>query len=559
MFGMDLTMERLEFARERFGRDDPVTLIAAGDGRFLPFRDGTFDLVTLSGVLEWIPDDERAWEGGKTKMGRVARMLWSQFGASNPRRTQIEFLREIRRILRPRGQLFVAIENRLGFEYFVGMPDHHSGLRFNSLLPRIVANLYSIARARKPYRTYTYSIPGFTRLFRAAGYADEEFYGLTPGYTHLSEIAPARAKNSIWALPRNSDAPSGVRNAALFVPAYGIVVNKAAGTVSSGLINRLAARIEGETGVGAGAFRLRRWRITGKDKSVLDAQLGDRGVIVRVPHSEQAQEAESRNFQAIGELRGNASLAALVPEPLSQGREQGVSYYVESKMPGTALTGLIERGEDVRALVVEGALLPRRFDSAHAQAAPSVLDGADFDRLVGVPLDRVVRMSGMAAESERVKAAIRCALEGATVMLGRSHGDLTADNVFVDGGAVCAVIDWEEARASGFPLIDAIAFVESTCRVRTPGSSVAETFSSLSEDRRMCTKEEIDALDAAFEAFGTPLRYRRAMVWLAWLHHCDVLLRTPAMYDSNAIERRVVPLFRAGWLDAPSPAAAKGA
>ena len=67
-------------------------------------------------------------------------MLMSFFGETNPRRTQQRFLQELGRILKPDGQLFVAIENRWNYEYFGGRPDHHSGLKYGSLLPRFLAN-----------------------------------------------------------------------------------------------------------------------------------------------------------------------------------------------------------------------------------------------------------------------------------------------------------------------------------------------------------------------------------------------------------------------------------
>jgi ubiquinone/menaquinone biosynthesis C-methylase UbiE/aminoglycoside phosphotransferase (APT) family kinase protein len=550
--GMDLTMERLEFARERFalfGREGGAALVAAGDGRYLPFRSGSFDLVTLSGVLEWIPDDERAWEGGSGKLARALRMVRSQFGATNPRRVQIEFLREIGRILKPRGQVFIAIENRLGYEYFLGMPDHHSGLAFNSLLPRFLANLYSIARARRPYRTYTYSIPGFVGLFRRAGYSAQEFYGLTPGYTHLSEIAPALARNPIWEPSPRSGLVSRIKGSAAFVPAYGVVVSKSADTVGSALINRLADRIRRETGE-TGAFHVARFRITGKDKAVLDARLGERDVVLRIALNDLADRAERRNFDIVSTGRAQPAAAALMPEPILCGVEQGLPFYVESRIAGVTLTeALASGGAEARSLAAEAASLPQRYN-ADALADTTELAGADYERLVVEPLDRVAAACGTPEGHARLAASLRRSLCGAPVRLGLFHGDLTTDNILVDRQRIRGVIDWEEGDPRGLPLLDTIAYLESLCRLRRPGLTVATTFASLAGSLDLLSPPEIAALDDTFAGLATPPSLRREMALLAWIHHCDALLRTPASFDADAMERRAGGLFRVAEQDA---------
>src|SRR5690606_617055 len=129
---------------------------------------------------------------------RLWRMLAYQFGARGPRGIQLAFLREIRRVLKPSGQLFVAIENRYNYEDFTGRPDHHSRLKFGSLMPRTLANLYSIAVRRAPYRTNTHSIAGYRKLMREAGFPETEFIGFFRGYSQLNEIVPAAIDLPRW-------------------------------------------------------------------------------------------------------------------------------------------------------------------------------------------------------------------------------------------------------------------------------------------------------------------------------------------------------------------------
>src|SRR6185437_8612164 len=81
----DLTFERVAFLALRAREEglSNIQPICAGDTRPLPFADGSFDCVILNGVLEWSAAE----------------------GRDPVRAGQIEFLREIRRILKPDGHL----------------------------------------------------------------------------------------------------------------------------------------------------------------------------------------------------------------------------------------------------------------------------------------------------------------------------------------------------------------------------------------------------------------------------------------------------------------------
>lgn len=83
-YAMDLTWERLLFSQKRFRHfngDDDIILLAGGDGTFLPFADDSLDLVTLSGVLEWVPDISSLWEEeGDSKLNKAVKMITCFFG-----------------------------------------------------------------------------------------------------------------------------------------------------------------------------------------------------------------------------------------------------------------------------------------------------------------------------------------------------------------------------------------------------------------------------------------------------------------------------------------------
>jgi len=128
----------------------------------LPFPNDFFDLVIANGLLEWVP-----------------------FGdlSKNPKKMQLEFLREAYRILKIGGCLYIGIENRIAYNYFLGSRDH-SGLPYTSLLPRPLAGL-SVALLGgyknrtdilKKYVTYTYSALGYKKLLTLAGFNKVEIY-----------------------------------------------------------------------------------------------------------------------------------------------------------------------------------------------------------------------------------------------------------------------------------------------------------------------------------------------------------------------------------------------
>ena len=169
----DGTRENLEFVQVRMrdaGRKN-ITLahIDPLEATGLPFRDGTFAAVVLSGVLEWV--------GTGVDTG-------------SPRDHQLRVLRELRRVMAPDGYLYIGIENRYFVLYFVGKREPHAMVPFLSILPRPLANVVSYLARRRPFRNYTYSQRGLTTLLAEAGFNDPEFFLPLPSYQHPDVIAP---------------------------------------------------------------------------------------------------------------------------------------------------------------------------------------------------------------------------------------------------------------------------------------------------------------------------------------------------------------------------------
>lgn len=167
---MDISAKRLKYLSLRAAQEKAANIfpVFGGDAPRLPFPDGSFDLVVLNGVLEWL----------------------GLFGGDkNPREVQLEKLREVRRVLKPGGSVYIGIENRTGYVYFFGGTDH-GGTRFTTLMPRFLADLVSRLTGRGPYRTYTYTEAGYRKLLSEAGFGRADFYATIPSYRDVYFLAP---------------------------------------------------------------------------------------------------------------------------------------------------------------------------------------------------------------------------------------------------------------------------------------------------------------------------------------------------------------------------------
>ncbi|MDA2936665.1 methyltransferase domain-containing protein [Acidobacteria bacterium AH-259-A15] len=187
VLGVDQTLETLllNYYRAKELCQDNIAFMG-GDIRRLPVRSACADVAVMNGVLEWLGSEteyvvEQFW--GKRAAGKG-----NNFGSKSPRELQLEGLMEALRILKPGGILYLAIENRFGLPYWLGSPDDHSGLRFNSLLPRGLANLYSRLAIRQPYRAYTYSARALRKLLTEAGFNELEFLTAYDTYRKPSTI-----------------------------------------------------------------------------------------------------------------------------------------------------------------------------------------------------------------------------------------------------------------------------------------------------------------------------------------------------------------------------------
>lgn len=126
-----------------------------------------FDYATVIGVLEY---------------------AGAFYGGRNP---YTSFLTKLRGMLKPNGELILAIENKIGLKYICGAPEDHTG--------RIFDSVYDYPN---PCKVRTFSKKELTSLMHAAGFCNLTWYYPLPDYKMpqevLSEEISPTDLDSIW-------------------------------------------------------------------------------------------------------------------------------------------------------------------------------------------------------------------------------------------------------------------------------------------------------------------------------------------------------------------------
>lgn len=183
--------ERVRFMSQRFDQEGIRNVRIIQTSLWdLPFPDGSFDLIVMNGVLEWVAT------------GRPG----------NPRRLQEAALKAAARLLRPGGVLYVGIENRFTVGYFLGYPDPHTHMPWVTVLPRFLANFYARRKGTpEGYRNYLYSAAGYRKMLRKSGFASVDCYLAIPSYNHPKFYVPLDDRVFSYFLRTFSANATGIR------------------------------------------------------------------------------------------------------------------------------------------------------------------------------------------------------------------------------------------------------------------------------------------------------------------------------------------------------------
>jgi len=174
VYALDATLPRLRFLEARRKNDGMNNIIPIHASALnMPFSGPSFDYVLMNGVFEYVGE-------------------WGSDG--NPEELQKGVLKEINGLLKEKGHLLIAIENRYGYDFFYKDRDH-SKLYLTSLMPRFLASFFTLLFRGKTYRTYTYSYNRYNSLLKAAGFQNIEFYYVWPDYRNPKYIFSGKDNN----------------------------------------------------------------------------------------------------------------------------------------------------------------------------------------------------------------------------------------------------------------------------------------------------------------------------------------------------------------------------
>jgi len=165
VYALDAIREQVLFVSRRARQSGcPNVYCASGGGDLvLPFRDSLFDLVVMNGVLEWVGNS-------RTTYGLT------------PAECQRKMLKEVHRVLKRGGRLYISTKNRFALRYLTGDIDEHTGLPFTSMLPFRVARSLRKLFKRREYRVGLLSAQSLGRIAQAVGFERIDLWSVIPDF-----------------------------------------------------------------------------------------------------------------------------------------------------------------------------------------------------------------------------------------------------------------------------------------------------------------------------------------------------------------------------------------
>lgn len=548
VYSTDLTWERAAFTRcrtQQMGLHN-VTVFCSGDTPHIPLPAASVDVVVINGVLEWLP----------------------QFLPGDPRQVQLAFLRELRTVLKPDGCVFLGIENRIAYGYFVGAREEHTSMVGVSLLPRPLANVYSRIIRGKPYRNYTHTRAGQRALFREAGFAGCDFFGFVPCYLipraafRLSD--PVMIDHSL----RKDSLRKRIRNILVrpllphMAPSLG-VLGFCRGKVAP-FVDTLLAHISG-TSFAGNKVRLLRYDVTATGKVNLTVAAGQRQYVVKLPLTPESMgrtRDEVENLEAIAS--SNFSSAAMAPRVVDKGYLSGQYFAVEDYLGDRTGDELPPRLQ-VRALqlawrytvdLARNSAVPRAswsealsaFLIPYAREIETLYRERFGDDEVSRCSDLVVRLM----DTEDAGGAFECA----------SHGDFWLSNIMVNDRAtrLLGVIDWNQFIASSLPLLDLFHLLVKW-RQENGESTLGDAIAGLHRDI-VTGSPAADLVSKYAREFSIPQPTVTKLLVAYWLRQTRNMLRGRAIVPGAVIRRSISLPFQefsifARHAAAPVPASAQ--
>ncbi len=474
--------------------DDPLRLFL-GPGRALRMRCPEGHVDTISGN------------------GPDSILIVLEAGAPRPERIGA-LLGECATMLRSRGRIAVLMPNRIQRSIARGMA-------YLRTLGR-PASADSPTGAGASTRERVAGLGEVVRALRSSGFRDIAVHAADGAPGKPDEIRP-RSWRDDWSA------------AAWLLTACG--PDSEIPTVLASIVEAAAGASLPASGTPA-AHEWSRMRNSTRGKSLVLAGSAERSMIIHVPRGSVARADMANAHRLLHELQEIPAIAPRVPRPLGHGTIGEQAWYAESRLLGAPLASLLSKNAKPAArhgwLREAEAFLYALNPQLEGQAALPVTEGQ-----AGADMRAMLDRLSMHLPDDGLRRATRSLFDqwtqGACSRIGLVHGDFGAGNLFVAGGTITGVIDWEAARVAGPPVLDAFNYLDSVARCCSTRLSIVDTIPMLACGE-WPDEVELAFLRRFFEHCGIDFRFLRAFALLYFLFHVGPQMRFAAS-ESGPIRR----------------------
>lgn len=493
VYAVDKTIETLEFLDIRARQMGFHNIhVAAASIRNLPFPDNFFDVVVLSGVLEWVALEEdvvleKQWQ----KTGRGIKIKQEKKYPESPAQMQLKVLQEVSRVLKPGGSIFLAIENRIGCIYLLGFPDEHMNLPFVGIMPRFLASLITKIFLGSEYRTYVYTVAGYRSLLEKSGFINPDFYGVFNHYINPKEIIPLELisflkkkiiANKPWQLKLLlSFIPSGPLK--YLSPSIICFASKASEPNCEPRIKQIFRKAGLITG-GCPDFKAVKWDGRAENNLPVNYLIyaGDTNVptyfckICRDKNSTEVLSDEAKNLKLVESFLKGKKLENNIPKLVYFGTIDGITFLVtkyitgeQLKMPGLInykYLSFLNKHIIKRWLNKIDPIMRRAISFLNDFQKNSIVgkvDAPDYiDGQIKMQLETIAGKNFMndkiSKSAEELRQKIK-SFKKERLPLCFQHGDYDICNVLIEknswsGGKTINVVDFEHCEKSRLPFFD---------------------------------------------------------------------------------------------------------
>lgn len=255
--------------------------------------------------------------------------------------------------------------------------------------------------------------------------------------------------------------------------------------------------------------------ISGKPNTLI---ILTKDVVVKMPLDRESEGRCSVNNEMLKSLI-STSITVFVPQSLDAGIFEEKKYYIESRLPGSAIDLPLS---NIDEMVGKAADFIMRF---HRETAKDiVIDRSSFKHLFGHYFDRLYPYLNDEYKTKllKIESRIKGELIGESFKIVWFHGDYKAENVLFDTKSweIRGVIDWDLSKIEGLPLLDILYLLfyrQYTLTKRSVADVLKDMFSGTSfED----AEEKI--IRKYCSAIGINSDFRQSLLIMFWIHHVSV-------------------------------------